>query len=568
MIALLLSLLLLLLPQPIHAIYDPLSVPNNKFGIHIADFNDIPDISPLVNSSGGDWGYVTLVSADNDRDHGKWQTIFNQMRRDHLIPIVRIATHVEGNHWAKPNPNDFDSIATFFNSLSWPIQNRYIVLYNEPNHASEWGNSLDPEGYAADFVSFAQKLKSASSDFFILPAGLDESAVNGADTMDAFAFLRRMVAAQPQILTSMDGWTSHSYPNQNYSGSPYASGRGTLYTFTAELSFLQSLGLTKNVPVFITETGWMHSQGKVVNKNFLSSDAIGNDLQIAATGVWTDPRIVAITPFVFNYQDVPFDNFSWKELGTNQFYAQYDAYQAIAKIQGEPIQKETYTLRPPLLPSTLVTNSSYTLSAMIHNDGQGILDIARGYDLTLDDEKKGFMLFADPLPAIEPTENGELTIHLKTPSKPGIYHLELYLNHFGRHIVLQTRTVTVVPPPTVDVSVQLGWRRANNADNVTVLVYDNDMLLQKFDGLTLTNGHVIASNLTNIVPGRQYRVVTIVPYYLPRQEILALSKEVTHVGMKRFLPLDFNGDGKFTIADIWTLLKNPPSDILHLFVSP
>ena len=52
---LLLFLIALLLARPAAAISDPLSVPNNRFGIHIADLNDIPDVAPLVNSSGGDW---------------------------------------------------------------------------------------------------------------------------------------------------------------------------------------------------------------------------------------------------------------------------------------------------------------------------------------------------------------------------------------------------------------------------------------------------------------------------------------------------------------------------------
>ena len=39
--------------------YNPLAVPNNRYGIHIVDTNDIPQLPALVNSSGGDWGYVT-----------------------------------------------------------------------------------------------------------------------------------------------------------------------------------------------------------------------------------------------------------------------------------------------------------------------------------------------------------------------------------------------------------------------------------------------------------------------------------------------------------------------------
>src|SRR3989338_4641209 len=95
--------LCLIIPGQSLAVYDPLSVPNNKFGIHVADPNDISNVTELVNSSQGDWGYVTLVIPDNERKIDVWQPVFSRMKREHLIPIVRLATHVEGSVWAKPS---------------------------------------------------------------------------------------------------------------------------------------------------------------------------------------------------------------------------------------------------------------------------------------------------------------------------------------------------------------------------------------------------------------------------------------------------------------------------------
>jgi hypothetical protein len=568
MIALLLSLLLLFLPRPVFAINNPTDVPNNKYGIHIADFNDIPDLPALVNSSNGDWGYVTLVSTDNDRDHGRWQTMFDQMRRLHLIPIVRIATHVEQDYWAKPKNDSFDSIISFFQSLNWPVQNRYIVLYNEPNHAKEWGNAVDPEGYADTFVEFAKKLKAASDDYFVLPAGLDVSSRTDAMSLDAFVFLTRMIHEKPEILTLMDGWTSHSYPNPAFSGSPYATGRGTLRSYVAELALLQNLGLSKTLPVFITETGWTHNQGKNPSYNLLSPQTIGNNLVIAAQNVWSDPKIVAVTPFVFNYQDVPFDIFSWKKLGTSDYYAQYGAYQSIAKVKGEPIQKEEYVLSESLLPPTLVANSTYTLTTKIVNKGQGILNPSDEYEVKFDDNKKGFTVFSDPLPILEPNEKGTFTIHLKTPIQSGTYRVQLYVTHYNRQIPIQTCDITVVPPPSIHLSLQLGWRRTNTASDVTVIVYDGNTVMHKFSGLPLINGEVTAEGLTDIVPGRKYRIVALVPYYLPRQTIIPLGAQVTDVHMKRLLPFDIDGDGTLTPGDVVALFKNPPKDMIHLFISP
>lgn len=568
MIGLLLLLIALLFPRPVSAIYAPTSVDNNKFGIHIADLNDISDTQPLVDSSGGDWGYVTLVASDNDRDSGRWQRIFDQMRRLHLIPIVRIATHVEKDAWAKPDPVHFDELVSFFNGLNWPIQNKYIVLYNEPNHANEWGNSIDPEEYASDFVLLAQKFKSASDDFFVLPAGLDASAASDGQSLDEAEYLRRMVEAKPEILNLMDGWTSHSYPNPGFTASPYNTGRGSLWTFSWELSLLQELGETKNLPVFIAETGWMHNRGKYPKPYGLSPDTVGNYLKIAAQTVWSDQRIVAVTPFVFSYQDVPFDTFSWKQLGNNGYYSQYDAYQSIGKINGKPIQREEYLLSSSILPATLVSNSSYTLTSQMTNNGEGIFDQNNGYDISIQEANNAFPLVVDPVDILEPTQTEALTIHIKTPATPGVYHVALNVTHLNNSYVLQIADIQVVPPPALTITSQLGWRSTNTADNVTVLLYDNNVVLHKATDLEMRNGLVNVQGLSNIVPGKKYRVVMLVPYYLPRQLIMAFGPRNTTASMKRFLPFDLNLDGKFTLSDIWTLLLHPPKDMLKLFVGP
>jgi len=62
--------------------------PINKFGIHILEPYDLPKAQELVNSSGGDWGWVTTVIRDDDMNLDKWQGFMNECRERHLIPIV------------------------------------------------------------------------------------------------------------------------------------------------------------------------------------------------------------------------------------------------------------------------------------------------------------------------------------------------------------------------------------------------------------------------------------------------------------------------------------------------
>ncbi len=311
------------------AIYDPLSVENNKYGIHIVDPNDIKDIAPLVNSFGGSWGYVTLVVTDGDRNVDAWREHFLLLRRLHLIPIVRLATRTEGKGWVAARKEDANEWAQFLNALPWPTKNRYVIAFNEPNHAAEWGGTVSPEQYAEVFCTVAKKLKETSDEFFILPAGLDASAPNGLVSMDEETFLRRALVAKSEFLDLIDGWTSHSYPNPGFSGSPYASGRGTLRTYEWELSLLKNLGLTRDLPVFITETGWARGP-------WLSPDTITKYITIASQTVWTDPRIVAVTPFLFQYQQPLFAMFSWLIPGTRYPYQFYLAYQNIPKLAGDP----------------------------------------------------------------------------------------------------------------------------------------------------------------------------------------------------------------------------------------
>lgn len=331
--------LILSTPVQTFAIVDPLAVPNNRYGIHVIDENDLENAAALVNSSNGDWGYVTIVIREDDRDLQKWNEILKNLKNLHLIPIIRLATTMEDNYWTVPYKNDALEWAEFLHNLSWPIRNRYVVLFNEPNHAKEWGGIIDPEAYTEILTNFYKTLKDKSEDFFILPAGLDSSANNTFDTMDEELFIRRMLQKNPMIFEYLDGWTSHSYPNPHYKGFVSDSGRGTLQTFRWERQLLKSLGINKNLLVFITETGWPHYEGSI-NNNYYSADQISDMIFQAAETIWIDENIVAITPFILNYQGEPFINFSWKKPDSEFFYPQFDSYRSIAKIRAVPDQND------------------------------------------------------------------------------------------------------------------------------------------------------------------------------------------------------------------------------------
>lgn len=328
-------LLFLFFAPKAEAIYNPTLLPNNIFGIHIVDVNDIQSASNLVNQAHdnkADWGYVTLVIPDNDLNSDKWSGIFRQLRESHLIPIVRLATHVENAVWVAPRDEDINRLADFLNTLPWPIQNRYVVLWNEPNHAKEWGGHVNPAAYARLASDAISTLKAKSNDFFILPAGLDLYAPNGPSTMDATTFWQRMENAVPGILLRFDGLTSHSYPSHEYSGSPVEDGRHSVVGYQWELNYLATnYQVRTDLPVFITETGWAQNSS-------LTRDVIADYYTRAFADIWSqDKRIVAVTPFLLNYQDGLFARFSWRKLGSDEFYPQYSQVQSLAKVIGQPL---------------------------------------------------------------------------------------------------------------------------------------------------------------------------------------------------------------------------------------
>lgn len=355
-----------------YASENPLNYPNNKYGIHIIDENDLDDAANIVNTSGGDWGYVTIVIREDERINKRWQDVFNKMRRLHLIPIIRIASEQEKNGWKKLNLNEIDNWISFLNSLNWVVQNRYIIVGNEPNHSTEWGGDLNPEEYANYLYNFSKKLKSASSDYFILPAALDSAANNTKTTMSSDIYLKKMLDSNINIFEYIDGWNSHSYPNISRKQSEVFDGKHSINTYKWELDYLKQIGITKDLPVFITETGWKHAE-EINNNLYLSSQEISDEMKSTYDRVWNDERIIAITPFVLNYSSEPFNIFSWKK-NDKSFYDFVKTYQEFSKKKGRPAQRINAKVLTFIFPPVFYNHGEFRGIVLIKNTGQSIFN--------------------------------------------------------------------------------------------------------------------------------------------------------------------------------------------------
>ncbi|MEK7127921.1 MAG: hypothetical protein AAB838_04345 [Patescibacteria group bacterium] len=294
--------------QQVLAIYDPLSVPNNKFGIHILEPAEVEKASRFANSSGGEWGYVTIPIRANDRDLEKWTKFMTRAKELKIIPILRIASFPVDDHWMAPNEYDLLDFTNFLDQLPWPIKNRYVIIYNEPNHESEWGGFVDPKEYSNILGRAVDLFHEKNAGFFTISAGLDSSQPN------VYEYYRQI------NLTAVDGLSFHTYGNPAFATAPNIYSRVNVASFRFEEKYL---GVTK--PIFLTEAGWKKPADWFFPNAF--------------TYAWNDDNIVAITPFLLDGGNGPFTDFSFiKPNGEFEIFAQ--TIMNMPKTAGRPLLAE------------------------------------------------------------------------------------------------------------------------------------------------------------------------------------------------------------------------------------
>jgi len=324
-----------ILVSPTWAVYDPLSKPNNIFGVHILFPSEISEARNLINSKNGDWGYVTIPIQSKDRDLEKWQKFMDDAKKLHIIPIIRIATkndYFNSSVWEKPTYEEVLDFANFLNSLNWPTQNRYVVAFNEVNRADEWGGNVSPSEYAVILDYAVDTFKAKSPDFFIISAGLDNAAPNQSPNyMDQYSFMRLMNQSVPGIFKKLDGIASHAYPNPGFSQPPQVVSTKSIHSFIFEANLVQNLA-ERTLPIFITETGWSQEE--------ISEEKIADYYKKAFESVWSNGRVIAVTPFILRGHPGPFSKFSLlSENGEKNL--KYKTLEDLPKISGQPVLNST-----------------------------------------------------------------------------------------------------------------------------------------------------------------------------------------------------------------------------------
>lgn len=419
--------------QSAFATVDPRSFDNNKFGMGtLSPEGDIEDISSLVNTN-GDWGYIVILIERDEINVDRWQNVLSLATKHHLIPIIRLATEPEGGIWKKPEEKDVELWADFLSKLYFPTKNKYVQVYNEVNRASEWGGTVDPEGYAKELVQTTQTLKNKDPDFFILNAPLDLALSTSGDSLDAGIYFDRMEASSPGIFKRLDGWASHSYPNPEFSSSPYKTGRTGISGYNWELSRINSYLENKDLPVFITETGWQRATN---NSLGLSEELISDYYKIAFEEVWVEDKVVTVAPFIFNYPDGQFNKFSFKTSDSvlgKKYYSYFDSVKGIDKVDGRPLRENEISELELASNSIFLVDRNQRVRVTFRNTGNYVwkIDENLGIDLSLADSEITRVNASDS--ELYPGEKAEVTYNIKAKTK-GDFPLKLNISVSGQNI--------------------------------------------------------------------------------------------------------------------------------------
>ncbi|MCB9813720.1 MAG: hypothetical protein H6772_04935 [Pseudomonadales bacterium] len=331
----------------LHSVSEVSAFEFSKLGVHILNVSELKDAKDLVipistdilgvNSQEilptvyEDWNYVTVpITFDDIEDHKEldWQLFFDNAKTMKVIPIVRLTTKysLEDKAWVVPNKKQIITQLDFLSKLNWPTEQRNIIVFNEVNHAAEWGGKVNPQEYTQILKFVSNWAHTEGKNYVVLPAAMDLAVPNSSISFEAFNYLNQMYAEDPEIFSYVDIWNSHSYPNPGFISSPTKYGKNSLRGFEYELDYLKAK-TGEEYKVMITETGWMETKA--------TSRWLSSYYTYAMQHIWSDDRVVAVTPFLLKGAPGPFAGFSFydeNDQPTNQFHAFKAALQKISEI--------------------------------------------------------------------------------------------------------------------------------------------------------------------------------------------------------------------------------------------
>jgi len=272
----------------------------------------------------GPGGYVVELIRSNDLRPESWQRFFDLVDRAGLVPIVRLATYKDPQYdwWAAPVPDpggrtyhgEAERFRRFFDAIDWRAETVLVTVANEPNRPDEWGGAPDPAAYARFLRDVTEALRRVSSvRVLVLNGALDAYAPSqsfgSTYAVDSERFLEGMAAEVPDVFARLDGWASHAYPLGPFGEDPSRQelkiddvrpgapprqqpppelpNRG-VNGYAWELWKLRQLGPARDLPVYVTETGWRHVRSQAARSRDADFATVEDDRFGALVGLAFD----------------------------------------------------------------------------------------------------------------------------------------------------------------------------------------------------------------------------------------------------------------------------------------
>jgi hypothetical protein len=313
---------------------NPAAVANNPVGVNLVRWWEphfVNAAAELVNSGGGDWGYVTVVLVDDDRNYPeRFQAFLDQCAKLHITPVIRVGTtfDLDAELWKRPEWRDAELWYRYFERMRWPTALRHLVVGNEPNLGREWGGAVDGPMYAR-YLAWWIEVFGDRPYYRMYNGALDASNDTGMpDRQDMFEFIADMKKGVPDIFDRLHGWASNPYHF-------WWQSRELRYTFRSYEVELEAIG--RDLPVLIVESALAHID---------DPRQIADYYQMAFEWWLNDKRVLAATPLFWNPEENSFWLFDVGRDGTLRSAA--PAYHRI-KFIDKPAGSSIFGAPPELL---------------------------------------------------------------------------------------------------------------------------------------------------------------------------------------------------------------------------
>lgn len=521
------------------------STPNNKFGIHLISPTDeeIRDACrTLANASGGAGGKLTLTLVKDDIDLDTLQRYHNIAREENCIFIHPIKNTFGDPYWNELDDSTISFFENLFEDLKPSSKHLFVILGNENNRGDESGGECNPESYARFARKAAERLKARIPNIEIGLTGLDPYAPSGGFYCSRDEFIRRMFGEDPTLVQELiDFQAVHEYPDADMTGALRSH-------WQSERNLMRSLGVTKELPVFITEISWRRHRG-------LTDFGAAQRLASALSRLNSEDSVWAITPFVYKFCGHPFDQFSFVTCDGNQPYEVFNALADFPKVEGEPEHIHLGRSQTALA-QEVIENTDYIFELELTNQGTDIWQgIGGDYKVELfgPDVQSSFSSFHK----IRPDKNMHTLFRFNPGDLSGCPKFQTALTKNGRVLLqLFEWQPCVVPPPTM--ALNISTFPGNEFNGIgEVQIFD------EHESLVFRQQAEVVDGLADIGPVEgvhfedEYRIVWLSAGNLPVQITEARFHKGNNVlSTPMLLPLDANEDGELTLGDVMSGFSN------------